>query len=269
MIIDSIEFNEAFRAGDPVADMAFLVMELIANDRRELADVFRDAYISASGDYQVRKLLNFYVAYRSMVRGKVNGVKAREAEIAAPDRARALGRAQAHWLVAEGALEAPGLRPCLVLSSGLPGTGKTTLARELSAAADFRMIRSDQVRKELAGVAGREASPCGFEDGIYSPEWTDRTYQACLERAEAELFEGRRVLVDATFGREGRRQSFLELAARKGVPGILLLCEANPAAVRSRLETRRHDLSDADWSIHQQAARSGNRRGQSPAGRRT
>ena len=92
VIIDGIEFNEAFRAGDPVADMAFLVMELIAHDRRELALVFRDAYVSASGDYQVQSLLHFYVAYRAMVRGKVNGMKAMETEISAQDRARALGR---------------------------------------------------------------------------------------------------------------------------------------------------------------------------------
>ena len=62
-------------------------------------------------------------------------------------------------------------------------------------------------------------------------------------------------MVDATFGREARRRSFLALAATMGVPVIMLLCEANPAAVRSRLELRWHDLSDADWSIHLQAAR--------------
>ena len=117
------------------------------------------------------------------------------------------------------------------------------------------MIRSDQVRKELAGGVGPGKSPLGFEDGIYSPEWTDRTYQLCLERADEELFQGRRVVVDATFREEDQRLSFLDLAAKKGVPGVLLFCEADPRAVRSRLDTRRHDLSDADWSIHLQAAR--------------
>ncbi|MGC8639692.1 MAG: AAA family ATPase [Isosphaeraceae bacterium] len=255
VIIDGIEFNETFRAGDPVVDMAFLVMELVANDHRELAEVFRNAYVSASGDFHSARLLRFYVAYRAMVRGKVNGVKATEIEIPEADRARAHGRAQRHWLVALGALEAPGDRPCLVLVGGLPGTGKTRLARELAAEAHFQRIRSDQVRKELAEAEGEAIGPRGFEDGIYSPEWTDRTYQTCQDRAERELFEGRRVVVDATFGREAWRQSFLQLARRLGVPGILLLCEASPSVVKSRLDARRHDLSDADWTVHQQAAR--------------
>jgi predicted kinase len=255
VIVDAIEFNEAFRAGDPVADMAFLVMELVASDRRDLAAVFRDSYVSASKDREVHYLLPFYVAYRAAVRGKVNGMKAAEAEIAKPERDLARARAQAHWLVALRSLEDPGRRPCLVLVGGLPGTGKTTLAGELAARAGFQMIRSDQVRKELASGAGQASRPSDFENGIYSPEWTDRTYRVCLDRAEAALLEGRRVLVDATFREESRRRSFLELAQNKGVPGILLICDAVPSVVRSRLESRRHDLSDADWAVHIRAAR--------------
>ena len=117
------------------------------------------------------------------------------------------------------------------------------------------MIRSDQVRKELAEAEGVKAGRRDFEDGIYSPEWTDRTYQTCLARAERELLDGRRVIVDATFGRDAWRQAFLELATTLGVPGILLFCEAAPSVVRSRLNSRSHDLSDADWMVHQRSAR--------------
>lgn len=255
VIIDGIEFNDAFRFGDPAVDMAFLVMELVANDHRDLAAVFHDAYASASGDHPSAGLVSYYVAYRAMVRGKVNGMKAARAELAEADRARAVQRARAHWLVALGALEPPGLRPCLVLVGGLPGTGKTTLARELSRTAEFQVIRTDQVRKELARSAGLAGDAHGFEEGIYSPEWTDRTYQACLDRAEAELFEGRRVLVDATFGREVWRNRFLEAGVQRGIPTVLFVCEAKAEAVQRRLELRKHDLSDADWTVHLRAAR--------------
>jgi aminoglycoside phosphotransferase family enzyme/predicted kinase len=255
VIVDGIEFNETFRAADPVADMAFLAMELIVHDRRDLAGLFRDAYVAASGDHQVERLLPFYVAYRAAVRGKVEGMKAAEPEITESDRASSRVLARAHWLVALGALEEPGDRPCLVLVGGLPGIGKSTLSRDLAAAAGFRLIRSDQVRKELARSAGEASRPAGFEDGIYSPDWSDRTYQACLERALAELQGGRRVLVDATFREESRRRSFLELARNLGVPGILLICQADPRQVQARLASRRQDLSDADWSIYLQSAR--------------
>ena len=73
-------------AGDPLIDVAFLVMELVANDYRELAGVLRNAYVSAAGDFHSSRLLHFYLAYRAMVRGKVNGVKATEIEITGPDR---------------------------------------------------------------------------------------------------------------------------------------------------------------------------------------
>ena len=45
-IVDCIEFNVRFRAADPVADMAFLVMDLIRHGRRDLATWFRDAYLA-------------------------------------------------------------------------------------------------------------------------------------------------------------------------------------------------------------------------------
>src|SRR6516162_5740462 len=50
VIIDCIEFNERFRYADPVADMAFLRMDLTFHDRRDLARAFADAYFRAAGD---------------------------------------------------------------------------------------------------------------------------------------------------------------------------------------------------------------------------
>ena len=131
VIIDCIEFNERFRFADPVADMAFLYMDLIFHGRRDLAGVFADAYFSASYDEEGRNLLSFYSAYRASVRGKVEGFEVNEEEIPAAERQEVLIKARAHWLLALGELEAPSQRPCLVLVGGLPGTGKSTFARRL------------------------------------------------------------------------------------------------------------------------------------------
>ncbi|MGE3822137.1 MAG: AAA family ATPase, partial [Isosphaeraceae bacterium] len=254
VIVDCIEFNERFRHADPIADMAFLAMDLALHGRSDLAPRFAESYLRASGDSEGQALLPFYTAYRAAVRGKVEGLKLGEAEIPKPDRDLALTKARARWLLALGSLEEPGRRPCVVLVGGLPGTGKSTLARAMAERADFVVIRTDQVRKELAGVSEGDSAAGSFEEGIYSREWTERTYAECLRRAESSLFEGKRVLVDANFREEAKRRLFLDAAERWCVPAVLLICQAGTSTVRERLASRRGDASDADWEIHRQAA---------------
>src|SRR5262249_11902387 len=157
---------------------------LTLEGRPELADAFVEAYLHAARDAEGRKLLPFYRAYRAAVRGKVEGVKLSETEIPEADRSAARVRAQALWLHALTELEEPGRRPCLVFLAGLPGTGKSTLARGLAARAGFAVIRSDVVRKELAGRAGQASAPSAFAEDIYTPTWDERTYAECMRRAE-------------------------------------------------------------------------------------
>jgi aminoglycoside phosphotransferase family enzyme/predicted kinase len=247
VIVDCIEFNDRFRVADPVADMAFLVMDLHFHGRRDLARAFADAYFGAAGDEEGRQLLRLYASYRAAVRAKVEGLELAEREVPEAEREAARLRARAHWLLALGLLERAGGRPGLVLVAGLPGSGKSTLARGLAERAGFDVIRSDVVRKELAG--GRAGA------AIYTPDWSRRTYAECLRRAEALLFEGRRVLVDANFRREEQRRLFLDAAARWAVPALVLLCRADAGTIKERLARRRGDASDADWSVFEQLAR--------------
>jgi hypothetical protein len=254
VVIDCIEFNDRFRYADPVADMAFLVMDLRFHGRRDLADSFADAYFRAADDPRGRELLPFYVAYRAAVRAKVEGMAAEEEEVPEDERRAAVRRARAHWLLALSELESPSRRPCLLLVGGLPGTGKTTLAGQLVRSAGFESISSDRMRKTLAGIDPETPAAAAFGEGIYTPEWNDRTYDACLERAGELLFEGRRVLVEASFREAHRRRAFLRAGLEWGVRTLFVLCTADPDTVRRRMGTRRGGPSDADWAVYEAAA---------------
>jgi uncharacterized protein len=120
--------------------------------------------------------------------------------------------------------------------------------------AGFDVIRSDVVRKELAGLPASEPSPAHLRSALYSAEATDRTDAECLCQAERLLAAGRRVIVDDTFREERRRERFLIAATRHGVPGAVIVCDALPETVRRRLGKRTGDVSDADWITHLRAA---------------
>ncbi len=244
--IDCVEFNDRFRFADPVADMAFLVMDLKFRGRRDLAGTFADAYFRAAGDPVGRALLPFYTAYRAAVRAKVEGLTLREPEVPAAVREASRGQAEGHWLLALGELESPGRRPALPLVGGLPGTGKSTLARDLSHFG-FAVIRSDEVRRELFP---EPQPPAAVGEGAYTAERTALVYADCRRRAEADLLAGRRVVVDANFRDEVARTPFAVLAARLAVPLLLVVCEATPEVVRGRLAGRRGNASEADWPVY-------------------
>jgi aminoglycoside phosphotransferase family enzyme/predicted kinase len=245
VILDCIEFNERFRFADPIADMAFLVMDLRYHGRRDLARTFTEAYLTATNSQAGKELVPFYTVYRAMVRAKVEGMKAAESEVPPQDRNRAVEQAKAHWLLALEILEEPARRPCLLLIGGLPGAGKSTLARSLAELAGFTVLRTDVIRKELAAQQGKTG------DALYSPEMTEQTYAECLRRSEDLLFHGQRVIIDASFREEANRRRFLDAARRLGVPAAFLVCLVSPDVARHRLLLRTNDASDADWQIHE------------------
>jgi hypothetical protein len=157
-------------------------------------------------------------------------------------------------LLALAALEPAERRPALVLIGGLPGVGKSTLARALAAACGFEIVQSDRVRKQLAGLPDEAAAPAPFGGGIYTPEHSARTYAECWRRAEAQLLAGRRAIVDANFALEAQRRPFMELAKALALPLIFVQVVLDPALVERRLAERRFDASDADFAIHRQMA---------------
>lgn len=264
-VIDCIEFNDAFRYADPVADIAFLIMDLKYHGHPELARRLTDEYFLAAGDDEGRQLLPLYVSYRAAVRAKVATLELAETEIPEAERKAASERARGLWLLALSELEVPSRRPCLVLVGGLQGTGKTTLARGLSEVAGFTVIRTDVVRKDMIEKSQLASPGSSNTAGIYAAERVDQTYEECLHRAVELLRRGGRVIVDATFAREVQRQKFLEAARCLGLPAYFLNCQADPEIVHRRLDARSGDASDADWQVYLAAVNKWEQAGSSTA----
>lgn len=254
VIVDCIEFNERFRYQDPVADAAFLSMDLSLEDRDDLRSRFEEIFLEARDDEEGSCLFPFYAAYRFVVRGKVQSMRSEQSELPEADRIRAVNKARHHYLRALGILAPPAERPALVMVGGLPGTGKTTLARGLEERWGELLLRSDEVRKELAGLGPREEAAAPFGEGIYSPSHTRRTYETLLERTREALFRGNRVVVDASFHQQRWRTAFLDAARALGVAVRLLVCTAPAEVARDRLSSRGPDASDADPEIHREMA---------------
>lgn len=203
-IIDCIEFNERFRYGDVAGEVAFLTMELDAAGRPDLARAFVDAYVARTGDVALRELLPFYACYRACVRGKVLAFQLDEHEV--PPEQREAARREAHQLfeLAARYASAPAA-PVLLLVGGLMGTGKSTLAQRLAHELGGALLASDSVRKELADLDPAAPQATAFGQGIYTPDWSTRTYQTLWERAAALLAGGRSVILDASFARRADR----------------------------------------------------------------
>ena len=165
VVLDAIEFNERFRHADPIADLAFPVMELLDVGRRDLADALTDAWARQTQDLEGLALMPLYVSYRALVRAKVDGIMAGEPEVPEDPRAEAAARARRRWRLAERALTRAQQEPALILVAGLPGSGKSTLARHLAGALGARIVATDRVRKELAGLAMDEPAEAAFGEG--------------------------------------------------------------------------------------------------------
>lgn len=244
---DCIEFNVGFRCTDVAAEVAFLAMDLEHHGRADLAAAYVDAYVAASGDDELRQLLDFYECYRAFVRGKVTSFRLDQPGLDAESSARLTREAQSYFDLAWA--HAGGLaRPLLVASMGLPASGKTTLARALSGRLGLVHLESDVIRKELAGLAPTAQAGAAFGRGLYDLAMTRRTYATLLRRAGRWLRRGYPVVVDATFGDPAQRTALRRLAARLGARRVVIVCRADEETAKRRLvqrEQRPDSTSDA------------------------
>ena len=236
-ILDGIEFNERFRYGDVASEIAFLAMELDAASRCDLSRAFVERYVAETGDEALLELLPFYACYRACVRGKVLSFQLDEPEVS--ESQRKIARLQAASLFALAASYASGpTRPALLLVGGLMGVGKSTLALALHHELGWALFSSDVVRKHLVHLDFSQPQADAFGQGVYSPAWTARTYDALLLEASAALANGRSVLLDASFIRRTDRHAAARIATAHGANIMFVECVCPREVALGRLAQR-------------------------------
>lgn len=251
-IFDCIEFSDRLRCGDTAADIAFLLMDLEFHGRRDLAQVFLDEYIAASGDSGVLPLVGFYSLCRAIVRGKVESLRLRDAGFPAAEKAAARERAIRYFRLARGYVLRAALTPRLIVICGLSGSGKSAIAAALSLELGLERLSSDRIRKELAAAPLQGYPSGGYDAGLYTAARNQATYEEIGRRAAALLAAGQSAIVDATCRRCSDRERFRRLAAERQVPLTFVLVTCPKELVRLRLEERQRaggSISDADWSV--------------------
>jgi len=257
-IFDCIEFSPRIRHCDVASEMAFLAMELEFLGARPLGGTLIDAYVTASGDRELPDVLPIFQAHRALIRAMVAALTSGETEIAPDARERLRDDARRYLAIAErnGWAAHP---PMIVAIAGRSGSGKSTLAAPLSARTDCAWIRSDVVRKRLAGLASLDRpADAATAERLYAPERSAELYAAIAVEAEARIADGRGVIIDATFHRQSYRAPLHAVAARTGTPLVWIECRADDATVRARLDARAvraDDPSDATWDVAQAQTR--------------
>ena len=225
---DGIEFDPGLRWIDVMSDVAFLTMDLKAHGRPDLAFRFLDGWLQRSGDHAGLQVLHFYEVYRALVRAMASGLG--KPSSAAPSSPDYLARA-AEWATS------PRDNARLLITHGLSGSGKSTVAAQLLRTAGAIRIRSDVERKRLFGLAPLEQSAALGLD-IYTEQATNDTFESLRRRARAALQAGYPVIVDAAFLQRDERRRFQALAAELRLPFSILDCQAGPATLRQRVVAR-------------------------------
>ncbi|HET8697710.1 MAG TPA: AAA family ATPase, partial [Gammaproteobacteria bacterium] len=215
MAFDALEFDPKLREIDVASETSFLVMDLLAHGRPDLAHAFLTRYLEHGGDYDGLAVLRFYLVYRALIRAKVRALKAAQ-------RHAESGRDTiAPYLELASELCAP-RSPLLVINHGLSGSGKTHVTGELVGRLPALRVRSDLERKRLLGLTAgtRTGSPVG--SGSYDERSTARTYERLAQVADTALAHGFDLIVDAAFLRRAEREQFRGLAARAGARFAIL-----------------------------------------------
>lgn len=245
-LFDAIEFNDDISSIDVLYDLAFVLMDLWRLELPHHANVLWNHYLNETGDLDGLPLMPLFLSCRAAVMAKTTATSA-NLHSDADRRVELQAIANGYLAMACALLEPP--PPRLIAVGGLSGTGKSTLAMALApsigAVPGAAVIRSDEIRKKLCGVAPLDRlGPEGYTD-----EMSRRVYATLMEHADQVVRGGYSVIADAVFADAADRDAIQQVARNAGVPFAGLWLEAKAAILLSRVEGRVADVSDADPEV--------------------
>lgn len=236
-ILDCLEFDDTLRYVDGIDDAAFLAMDLEFIGRADLGALLLERYREHSQDSAPGSLIDFYIAYRAVVRAKVDCVRVAQGH---PEAATAARR---HAEVALKHLRAGTVQ--VIIVGGGPGTGKTTLSRGLAEKIGAQVISTDDVRRDMKDAGVLTGAAGSVDAGLYAPEQVSAVYDEVLRRARVQLNEGRTVILDGTWRDVGQRERAHALAADTAAAVVELTCSLPLGTASTRIRSRAASTSDA------------------------
>ena len=231
LAFDAIEFSEEMATIDLGYDLAFLLMDLDITVGRAAANRVLNRYLARRPDIGILALMPVFLSLRGLIRAHVHGNS---------------GRDWRPYLDYAEAVLIP-TKSVGVGIGGLPGSGKSTIARALAptlgAAPGAVILRSDEIRKRLHGVSPESRLP----EAAYS-EIASRAVKSRLFADMRHVLEtGHAVIADLTFLEEDDRKAARDSCAASPFVGIWLT--APPEILRARVADRRGDASDATVEV--------------------
>jgi len=131
----------------------------------------------------------------------------------------------------------------IIIICGLPGVGKTTVAKELAPLLNGVILSTDKIRKEL------------FSKPMYGRRERRLIYDVMILVAKYLDMVGINCILDATFTRESSRREIKKKLGLASKDIHILECICPEDIVLSRLRQRKNDYSDADFSVYRKMKR--------------